>query len=181
MSPTTLYAWRHPRARGAEGRCIGRTELPVDARKTKRLARRIAMQARRLGLPREVLTSPRHRCRDVGRCLRRLGWRHRVDPMLAELDFGRWDGQPWHAMARQDIDAWTQDFVNHAPGGGESLASLLARVRGFEPGNARVVVTHGGWLSAALWLGQHGLRPPTADAWPAAPATARMVAIAHRG
>ena len=147
-----LHAWRHPRANGAEGRCIGRTDLRVDPRRAKRLAHRIRAHARHHALPRVVITSPLRRSAVVGKWLARWGWTHRVDRALAELDFGRWDGQRWSAIARDEFDAWCRDFAQHAPGDGESVAALLQRVRGFDPGDARVLVTHGGWLSGALWL-----------------------------
>jgi alpha-ribazole phosphatase len=176
----TLHAWRHPRATGAEGRCIGRTDLPVDARRAKRLAHRIRTQARRHGLPPIVVTSPLQRSRAVGRWLARWGWQHRVDPALAEMDFGAWDGCAWAAIAQADIDAWCADFEAHAPGGGEPVAALLARMRGFDPGPARIVVTHGGWLSAARWWAEQGARPPTAADWPAPPKPATLTRLAWR-
>jgi alpha-ribazole phosphatase len=176
----TLHAWRHPRATGAEGRCIGRTDLPVDARRAKRLAHRIRAQARRQRLPPIVVTSPLQRSRAVGRWLARWGWQRRVDPALAEMDFGAWDGRAWAAIAQADIDAWCADFEAHAPGGGEPVAALLARVRGFDPGRARIVVTHGGWLSAARWWAGQGARPPTAAEWPAPPKPATLTRLAWR-
>ena len=75
----TLYVFRHPKARGAAGRCIGHTDLPVDPRKAKNLAHRIRTLQRRAGLPRAVCTSDLQRAAAVGRWLRRWGWVHRVD------------------------------------------------------------------------------------------------------
>jgi alpha-ribazole phosphatase len=172
-----LHAWRHPRAVGAEGRCIGRTDLPVDPRRAKRLAHRIRSFARRHGLPRLVLTSPLQRSRAVGRWLARWGWRHVVSPALSELDFGRWDGLAWAQVPQSEIDAWCAAFLYHAPGGGETVAALLARVRGFDAGSARVLVTHGGWLSAATWLAAQGDAAPASACWPAAPAHGRHVQL----
>ena len=180
QEPLTLYAWRHPRAIGAEGRCIGRTDLPVDARRAKRLAHRIRALARRQRLPRIVITSPLQRSRAVGRWLARWGWQHRVDPALAETDFGAWDGRSWCDISQSSIDAWCADFLHHAPGGGEPLVALLARVRGFDPGHVRVVVTHGGWLSAAQWHAAHGSRPPTAACWPVPPTHAALTVLQRR-
>ena len=165
---TLLHAWRHPRAAAAEGRCIGRTDLAVDARRAKRLAHRISQFARRNALPRSVVTSPLQRSRAVGRWLARWGWAHRIDPCLGELDFGRWDGQPWQAICRSEIDAWCADFEHHAPGGGESVAALLRRVQAFDAAGARIVVTHGGWLSAAHWLQRDRHEAPRCEDWPAA-------------
>jgi len=194
-----LHAWRHPRANGTDitsdsrhnadgrrgagsaqasrhavptgSRCIGHTDLPVDPRRAKRLAHRIRRLARHSGLPRIVLTSPLARCRDVGRWLARWGWRHEVHAALAELHFGDWDGRPWAAVPQLAIDAWCADFAQHRPGGhGEPVAALLQRVRGFDPGPARIVVTHGGWLSAAAWRAAHGDTLPSSTHWPPAPA-----------
>ena len=44
------------------------------------------------------------------------------------MDFGAWEGQRWNDIAKSDIDAWTAAFATHAPGGGESLGAMLARV-----------------------------------------------------
>lgn len=168
---STLLAWRHPKARGAAGRCIGQTDLAVDARKAKRLAHRIRTLARHEGLPRAVTVSSLRRAGDVGRWLARWGWQVQVDARLNELDFGAWDGRPWSDIAWSEVQTWQDDLLHHAPGGGESLAALAARVRSFltepTPG-VRLVVTHGGWLNAWLHVpaGAHTL---AATDWPAAP------------
>ena len=175
MSGLQLHAWRHPAAIGAEGRCIGRTDLRVDARRAKRQAHRIRAFARRHGLPCIVVTSPLERCRAVGRWLLRWGWRHWIDPALVEANFGEWDGQPWTAVAPKAIDTWCADFVDHAPGGGESVSSVLRRVRSFDPGEARLLVTHGGWLCAALWLRDQGSAQPTSEQWRAPPPHGQQV------
>jgi alpha-ribazole phosphatase len=167
---TALHAWRHAPAIGAVGRCIGRTDLAIDARRAKRLAHRIRAFARRHGLPRIVVTSPLARCRASGRWLARWGWQHRVDAALVEVDFGRWDGGRWADVPRADFDAWCSDFATQRPGtDGESITVLLQRVAAFDPGPAHVLVTHGGWLSAAAWLAQHAAAPMRADDWPAPP------------
>jgi len=80
-----FLVWRHPRPEGAAGRCIGAgTDLIVHRRRAKRLARRIQQVARRQRLPHHVVTSPLQRCADVGRWLRRWGWRHEIDPALRD-------------------------------------------------------------------------------------------------
>jgi alpha-ribazole phosphatase len=150
-----IWVWRHPRADGAAGRCIGRTDLGVDRRKAKRLAGRIRAAARRHGLERVIWTSPLRRAVEVGRVLRALGWRHRIDSRLAELDFGRWDGRAWTTIAPSEVAAWEADFLHHAPGGGESQAMLLARVAAFVRARAGaaapcvvLAVSHAGWIAA---------------------------------
>jgi alpha-ribazole phosphatase len=157
--------WRHPRPRGAEGRCIGsRTDLPVDPRKAKRLAHRIRAHARRRGLPREIVTSPLARAAAVGRWLQRWGFLWRVDADLAEMDFGRWDGLLWSAIPLHEFERWMADFRSFDFDGGESLNTLLARAAAWRPPCA-LAVGHGGWINARCWRGE----PPTAASWPPPP------------
>ena len=102
-----LNVWRHPKPEGVAGRCIGHTDVPVDRRKSKRLAHRIRAWARRHGAAHEVITSPLRRGADVGRWLARWGWRHRIDVRLIEVNFGRWDGQAWEAIGPTAVPcAW---------------------------------------------------------------------------
>jgi alpha-ribazole phosphatase len=178
-APALVYAWRHPRPLGAEGRCIGaRTDLPVDPRRAKRLAHRIRRVARSKGLPRLVATSPLQRCAAVGRWLKRWGWTHRIDADLVEVDFGAWDGQHWPTIAVTEIDAWCADFHCYAPGGGEPLERLLQRAAAWQSDGAQLVVTHGGWLLARRWQQDHpdGREPRAAD-WPPAPRYGEFVML----
>ena len=175
-----IWAWRHPRAGAAAGRCIGRTDLALAPRKAKRLAHRIRSAARRHGLPREVSVSPLRRALDVGRWLRRWGWKLHVDARLRELDFGAWDGRPWSEIAHREVDAWQADLLHHAPGGGEALAALAARVWAFvagsagHPGAPRLLVSHGGWLNALRHV-PPGCVSLAATAWPAPPRHGALV------
>ena len=170
--PLEAWLWRHPRPVGAAGRCIGQTDLGLDARRAKRLAHQIRSAARRHGLPRVVWTSPLRRCANVGRQLARWGWVHRIDARLLELDFGRWDGLGWPAIGHAEVAAWEADFAHHAPGGGESLAALQARSRHFadqrvvEGSRHLLVVAHAGWINASAVADLASLQPA---AWPAAP------------
>lgn len=171
-----LRVWRHPRPEGAAGRCIGAgSDLPVHWRRAKRLARRIQRLARRERLPHIIHSSPLQRCADVGRWLARWGWQHRQDPALLELDFGAWDGRPWRTITQAEVDAWVADFAHHAPGGGESLATLLVRATDWRPSAGCLVVSHGGWMLARRWRTEHGGQlPASAAEWPAAPGYARL-------
>jgi alpha-ribazole phosphatase len=181
----TLFVWRHPLPIGAAGLCLGRTDLPVDRRKAKRLAHRIRAHARRHRLARVVVTSPSVRCAAVGRVLADWGWRHRVDARLAELDFGAWDGRAWSAIGEAEVRAWTDDFATHAPGGGESVHTLLVRCRAVlaecrQGSDSVCAVAHAGWISAATWCrsaeGSAGALPSAAQ-WPAAIGHGRLLAF----
>lgn len=62
-----------------------------------------------------------------------------TDPRLRELDYGRWDGQPWQDAMREDAEnyrAWSQHWVIQPAPDGESFADVLRR--------------SGAWLSALL-------------------------------
>jgi alpha-ribazole phosphatase len=177
-----LLCWRHPRAVGAAGHCIGHTDMPVDRRKAKRLAHHIRSHARRHGLTFEVWTSHLQRARDVGQWLRRWGWCVHVDARLAELNFGSWDGQPWADIAWADVQTWEADLLHHAPGGGESLAQLAARVQAFvaeSHGAARLVVTHGGWINALVHVPPGTAQLPAAS-WPPAPRHGSVTVVTPR-
>ena len=175
-----LWCWRHPPARGAAGRCIGRTDLAVDPRKAKRLAHRIRAAARRHDLPRAVWVSPLQRAHAVGRWLQRWGWRLQVDARLCEVDFGNWDGRAWCEVPWAEVEAWQDDLLHHAPGAGESLLQVAARVRSFVGelnAGPHLLVSHGGWINAMLHVPDvlHLLQAPPgllhlpASAWPAPP------------
>jgi alpha-ribazole phosphatase len=173
-----LIAWRHPRPAGVARRCIGQIDVPVDARKAKRLAHRIRQRARRDALPRVVWTSPLQRSSAVGRWLARWGWQHRVDVRLSELDFGAWDGQTWDAIGHAEVAAWTDAFATHAPGGGESVSQLMARCRAFldqHGSQGLCVVSHAGWINAAQRVLADQQPPASAREWPAAVAYAAAV------
>lgn len=99
------------------------------------------------------------------------------------MDFGVWEGQRWDDIAKDDIDAWTEAFATHAPGGGESLSTMLARVsdalqsaqQWADQNTAKntktdvVWITHAGVMRCVHWLqtqGHHVL--PRSDEWPQA-------------
>ncbi len=100
---------------------------------------------------------------------------------MSELDFGDWDGQPWSVIGEAELSAWTAAFATHAPGGGESLAQLMSRCKAFLAGQGQqggCVVSHAGWINAALRVFA-GLPVPTpATEWPAAVAYAASVDLA---
>ena len=93
------------------------------------------------------------------------------------MDFGSWEGRAWNSIPKSDIDAWTAAFASHAPGGGESLAAMLARVASAwqaaqqlhaQQGVSDVVwITHAGVARCLAWLQLRGDGElPRADQWP---------------
>lgn len=147
-----LILLRHTRPRGAEGLCYGRTDLDLDDG--------FADHAARLadGLPPvvRILSSPLSRCLRLAQALaaaRGLGVA--VDPRLAEMDFGTWEGREWSAIPQADLDAWAADLLGARPHSGEAVADLGARARAALTDAARgpvpaLVVTHAGVIKSAL-------------------------------
>ncbi|MFN6979601.1 MAG: histidine phosphatase family protein [Gemmobacter sp.] len=158
-----LTLLRHTRPLGAEGLCYGHTDLapgPDLAGEAARLAAELPPFA-------VVVTSPLTRCRALAEALAAArGVPLAVDPRIAEMDFGTWEGRPWAAIPRAEIDAWAADLMHACPHGGETVAALAARV-GAALGDwraspaPRLAVTHAGVVKAvraaragpAAWTG----------------------------
>ncbi len=124
-----LWLVRHPTPDVAPGVCYGQWDVPALTAATMAAAARLHAR-----LPRgaRVVTSPAVRSRALAATLQALRPtmpQPQVDARLAELDFGAWEGQPWSAIPVSALDVWCADFVHHRPGGGESVAALLQRVR----------------------------------------------------
>jgi alpha-ribazole phosphatase len=99
-----------------------------------------------------VWTSPLSRCRRVAEAIAaRRNSAYAADERLLELDFGHWQGLLWSDLPQPMLDSWAADPVAFAPPGGESGASLIARVTSFhaglrDHGGIHVVISHGGPL-----------------------------------
>lgn len=123
---------------------------PLDARASAAAARLSGT------LPRcsEVLSSPALRCRETARA---AGLVERVEPEIAECDFGSWSGQTLAAVQAREPDAvssWMQN-PQVAPHGGETLAAFTARVGRWLDDQAvrdglAVVITHAGVVRASI-------------------------------
>lgn len=77
------------------------------------------------------------------------------------MDFGAWEGRPWEAIPRAEIDAWAADVAGYAPPGGESPRALQQRALEFVAGLAvaeAVIVTHAGVIRTLL-AHRRGLPP----------------------
>jgi alpha-ribazole phosphatase len=92
------------------------------------------------------------------------------------MDFGTWEGLPWESVPRAELDAWAADLHAYAPGGGEPLAQMLARVQSAlqerDPADTdQVWISHAGVARCVHWLRAHPGRQATAAEWTqAAPA-----------
>jgi alpha-ribazole phosphatase len=147
-----VWLVRHPRCAVPEGVCYGRTDVELHADAAAEAAELVARL--RAEAPAAVYTSPLQRCRSLAQ---RIGAAVE-DERLRELDFGRWEMQPWSTIDRGEIEAWRGDLERWKAHGGESIGELGARVAGFFADLRAVgtpsacVVTHAGVIRVAVCL-----------------------------
>lgn len=141
---------RHPTPLIAPGICYGRLDVGVDPSADAWIDRLAADPP--LQTAQRIWTSPANRCRVPANAMAQaLAVPVTIDPRLRELDFGHWEGQPWDAISRTELDRWAAAPLSFVPPGGESGAELIARVRVFHAdlhrdGQDCVIVSHGGPL-----------------------------------
>lgn len=151
---------RHTRPEGGEGVCYGRTDLPPAPGHEAEWA---ALAA---ALPTfaAIVTSPLTRCLALARHLaEQRACPLLVEPRLAEMDFGSWEGLAWDEVPRSGLEDWARDLNFARPHGGENVAMLRDRAvaaLGERTERPLLVVTHAGVIRALLSVtrGDAGLR-----------------------
>ena len=126
MAQASLWLLRHAQPLIAPGVCYGQLDVPADPGATLQACMRFAAAMPGGAMVRH---SPLQRCEQLALSLQAPEAFLSMDARLQEMDFGRWEGQSWNDIGRAAVDAWSQDLYAHAPGGGVSLAAMLARVR----------------------------------------------------
>lgn len=141
-------------------RVVGR-RADVDSLAGNRLAHARSPESRRE--PSRIITSNLRRAADSARVFGLL-WNRDVesDARVREMDFGAWDGQLWETIEASDgerLRAWSDHWPDVAPPGGEPLSAVVDRarewirdIRASDAGASLtiVVVTHAGWIRAAV-------------------------------
>ena len=180
-----LWLLRHAQPLVAPGLCYGQFNLPADAA----ASRQAAAQAH-AALPQRIHSahiSPLQRCELLAQYLQGLrpDLTYTTEPRIAEINFAAWEGRAWDDIARAELDAWAARFADYAPGGGEPLSAMLARVHQALT-QARTLaqhscadvlwISHAGVARCVTWLlGAQGQRLPQADEWPSqAPAFGQL-------
>ncbi len=165
-----LWLVRHAQPLVAPGVCYGALDVPAEPLATQQAAQNLA-QVLPQGL--QVLSSPLQRCERLAHVLQGLrpDLAYKTDPRLAEMNFGAWEGQTWDAIARSELDAWTDDFAHWRCGGGENVQDFMARVAAvwdaYAANNQPVVwITHAGVIRAATLLAQGQRTVQHAAQWP---------------
>lgn len=166
-----LWLVRHARPLIAAGVCYGRLDVAADEVHTRERA--LELHAALPANIRNIQCSPLQRCQQLARELQTSRTNLATadtDVRLQEMDFGAWEGHRWDAIAREELDAWTEDFTGWRPGNGEPLQAMLARVgQALEAARRQdedvVWITHAGVIRSVLWLVEHGERAPLAKEW----------------
>ncbi|PKV47446.1 alpha-ribazole phosphatase [Janthinobacterium sp. 61] len=146
-----LILVRHPTPQVTSSTCYGCSDVAVAPQEITTV--RASLQATLpTGVP--LYASPLRRCADLAAALAQdlpASALH-FDARLAEMDFGAWEMQPWHAIARADIDAWAADLAHYRPGGGENVLAMATRVNAFlgdllrEKHETAVIICHAGTI-----------------------------------
>jgi probable phosphoglycerate mutase len=169
-----FYFVRHGETEwNAERRLQGQLDVPLNETGRRQSSQcgstlRGLITARRRALAEfAFLSSPLSRARETMEILRGVlglpGEGYTIEPRLAELSFGRWEGLTYPevqaldslALAVREHDKW--NFVTPE---GESYAQLLVRVREWHAGaeDNIIVAAHGGVARALMVL--FGVRTP---------------------
>lgn len=177
-----LWLARHAQPLIASGICYGATDVAADENLTLRAADALAKV-----LPPRMLcrVSPLQRCQQLASALLQIrpdclfNPATDTDARLAEMDFGHFEGQPWSAIPKADVDAWIAHFGTHRFGGKESANDVLQRVaHALRDSQAQqqtqevddvLWITHAGVIRAATLLARgktEFTQSDTAEQWP---------------
>lgn len=166
-----LWLARHAAPLVAPGLCYGASDVAADPALTVAAAERLAA-----ALPRytSVQCSPLQRCQALALALHALrpDLPMHTSALLAEMDFGDWEGQLWASICAPALAAWTDDFAQHQPGGGESVTTFMQRVSSaWSNAHAAAApdslwITHAGVIKAARLLARGHRQIERADQWP---------------
>jgi alpha-ribazole phosphatase len=149
---TVLWLVRHAPV-AVEGICYGQSDVPVTIPPE---AAAEHVRAALPGIPVCVVASPWARARDPGAAIAGgLGVALVVEPRLAEISMGVWEGRAFADIEREDgarLSRWMEAWQTEAPPGGESVLDLEARVGSWlaeprGPGPV-LVVAHAGPIRA---------------------------------
>lgn len=148
--PTKLFVVRHTAVVRPEGRCFGRSELPLAPtypteylRVRSTVGRMVAGRS-----PCRILTSPLPRCsqlalelsRDPGLALAFQSHQPEQDDRLLEFSYGSWEGRRWEDIDADRLSHWMENWMVaragevvgegdlNENGDGESLQDMLSRV-----------------------------------------------------
>ncbi len=150
------------------------TDEPLNA-----MGRRQAEAAAQLRCGASHFTGPERRARQTAEL---MGLDAATDPLLADLNCGRWRGKRLQDVPPGDLTVWLTDPAG-APHGGESITDLVRRVARWlnpltENASATVAVTHPAVIRAAILL---ALDAPAKSFWRIDVAPVSRIVLHYRG
>ena len=120
-----IWLIRHAKPLVEKGLCYGKLDVRADQFLTELASDNLIKALPECSEIKVLLTSPLQRTKQLANLLaKRLNISLLEEELLAEMDFGEWEGRPWEEIPKSAIDVWTEDFNNHAFGGGESLSLI---------------------------------------------------------
>ncbi|MEX1993692.1 MAG: histidine phosphatase family protein [Steroidobacteraceae bacterium] len=123
-----LVLARHTRPNVRPDTCYGRLDIPL----AESAPQDLNASLQQIPVASRVIASPTQRCRPLAAAVAdRDGLSVEEDARLLELDFGTWEGQPWLDIGPAALNTWARGIWRYAPGGGEALCELWARVDAF--------------------------------------------------
>lgn len=156
MISCELIFWRHGKCED-EGVLRGKTDSKPSAAAIEAITGRAA----NMPAPHAILSSPLRRCRELAEAMALpLGQAVQLQPGLAEMDFGDWDGRSLNELWQHEpMEAWWQDpWGQNAPPNGETMQAFDARVAdaiaqillAARDGERLWLVTHGGVIRCMM-------------------------------
>lgn len=167
MTPTIYYIRHGETDWNVAGRLQGRRDIPLNARGREQgthcghILRDLLARDRLDTASFDFVSSPFQRATETMRLLRAaLGLPadgFRIDPRLAEIAFGDWEGFTMAELRNRDPQRIAQrehDKWHFTPPGGESYETVAARMRDWYDSLARdtVAVSHGGTARGLMTL-----------------------------
>ena len=145
-----IFVIRHTRVAIEANTCYGQLDIDVAATFEEEA---LALKSH---LPNQfdaIYSSPLIRCAKLAA---QFSQEIYFDDLLKEIHFGAWEGQPWSAIDKEELNKWMIDFVNINAPQGENLQILSDRFHSFmenlrEKNHDRVLlVTHAGVIRC-IW------------------------------
>ena len=162
-----IYLIRHTKTNTLKGLCYGQSDVAL-AESFIEEAHQLRQKLPALKSNSLVFSSPLTRCVKLAE---RLSDNVTTDARLLELNFGDWESRHFDDIDSDDLQQWTDNFVDFAPPSGESFIVLCQRARAFwldvvhdmNPAPEQIlIITHAGVIRALL---AYILKLPPANAF----------------
>ena len=162
-----IYLIRHTKTDTLKGLCYGQSDVGL-ADTFFEEAFELKNKLPKFKANSQFFSSPLSRCVKLAE---KLSDKVTNDDRLIELDFGDWESRRFDDIDADDLEAWTNSFVQVSPPNGESFNDLCQRVgcfwqevvQGMDPEIEQVfIITHAGVIRALL---AYILKLPPANAF----------------